>query len=129
MQGKANFDLGLGLPQQRVNLEVDQTRQRQYGRWMLFGLVLLAALLFNLWQRNVPVNVVRESAAVDKSRKKEEALARKLDLEILTLTSPQAIDAFAINRLHMVPAGADDLIVLQRIVPAPAPPASVVALR
>jgi hypothetical protein len=133
MPGKANsatvFDLGTTLPPQHVNLEVDLTRQRQYGRWMLLGLVLLCALLFNLWQRNDPVTVVRETQAVEKQRKEEEALARKYDLEVLTLTSPQSIDTIATYRLRMVPAGRDDLVILQRFVPAPAPPASVVALR
>jgi len=129
MQGKANFELGPELPQQHVNLEVDRTRDRQYGRWMLLGLVLLAALLFNVWQRNLPVTVMRDTQAAEKERKEQEAIGRKYDLEIGSLTSPQLIDHIATTRLHMVPAGADDLVILPRVIPAPAPPASVVALR
>jgi hypothetical protein len=129
MQGKANFELGPELPQQHVNLEVDRTRQRQYGHWMMLGFVLLAALVFNMWQRADPVNVGLDEQAIAKERKAQEELARKFELEILSLTSPRAIETFAIRDLHMVAPGPDDIVVLPRVVAAPAPPASVVAMR
>jgi hypothetical protein len=133
MQGKANsatvFDLGTALPQQHVNLEVDHGRQREYGRWMLVGLVLLGALLFNVWQRNDPVNRGRRLEELETRRKQEAELGRALQLQVLTLSAPDVIEFLAVNRLHMVEPGADDQVVLRRFVAPPQPPSSVVALR
>jgi hypothetical protein len=133
MQGKAShttvFDLGTALPQQHVNLEVDQARQREYGRWLLIGLVLLGALLFNVWQRSDPVNRGRRLEDIERQRQAEEVVGRQLRLDILTLSSPDIIEFLAVNRLHMVPPGDDDTIVLRRVVASPQPPSSVVALR
>jgi cell division protein FtsL len=131
MQGKPNratvFDLGTELPPQHVNLEVDQARQREYGSWMLVGFVLLGALLFNVWQRNDPVGRTRQLQAIETERTEAAAVGRKLQLEIATLSAPNVIDEIAVNRLHMVQP--DGQVVLQRFVPTPAPPSSIVAQR
>jgi cell division protein FtsL len=131
MQGKASratvFDLGTELPPQHVSLEVDPARQREYGRWLLVGFVLLGALLFNVWQRSDPVGRTRQLQAIEKERMEAEAAGRKLQLEVATLSAPNVIDEIAVSRLHMVQP--DDQVVLQRFVPAAPPPSSVVALR
>ena len=131
MQGKATsttvFDLGTELPQQHVNLEVDRSRQRTYGRWLLIGLVLLGALLFNVWQRNLADRNRGQTIKLEDQRAAEVARGRELQLEVLSLRSPERIEELAIDRLHLVLPGREDTIYLQRAV-AP-PPASVVALK
>ncbi len=130
MQGKATsttvFDLGTELPQQHVHLEVDQSRQRTYGRWLLIGLVLLAALLFNVWQRNLADRNRGQTIKLEDQRAVEVARGRELQLEVLSLRSPERIEDLAM-RLNLVLPGREDTIYLQRAV-AP-PPASVVALK
>jgi hypothetical protein len=130
MQGKATsttvFDLGTELPQQHVNLEVDLSRQRTYGRWLLIGLVLLAALLFNVWQRNLADRNKGQTIKFEDQRAVEVARGRELQLEVLSLRSPERIEDLAM-KLNLVLPGPDDTIYLQRAV-AP-PPASVVALK
>jgi hypothetical protein len=129
MQGKANFELGPELPQQHVNLEVDRTHQRQYGHWMMLGLVLVAALLFNIWQRDTALKQVRRIDDLGKEREQAQLVAGHLLIEIYSLSSPEKIDQFAVNRLHLVPAGREDTFYLPRTFAAPQPPSSVVASR
>ncbi len=133
MQGKSNstavFDLSPALPQQHVNLEVDKTRQREYLRWLLVGLVLLSAMLFNVWQRLATVNRGYRLEEVQRQREQEEAFGRHLRLEIATLEAPDRVERVAVDRLHLVAPGREDAFVVERVVPPPQPPSSVVALR
>jgi hypothetical protein len=133
MQGKANstavFELSPALPQQHVNLEVDQARQREYGRWLLVGLVLLGAMLFNVWQRSETVDRGYRLETLQRQRAQEEALGQHLWVEIYSLRTPEIVERLAMGRLHMVAPGPGDVIVIERIVPPSPPPSSVVALR
>ena len=54
---------------------------------------------------------------------------RHLRLEIETLRSPARIERLATGRLHMVAPGPEDASVIERVIPAPPPPRSVVARR
>ncbi len=133
MQGKANsttgFELSPSLPPQHVNLEVDPGRQREYGRWLLVGLALLGAMIFNAWQRGQTVDLGYELEALQGQRAQDEATGQQLRLEILTFSSPETIDQLALGRLHMVAPSRDDSTIIERIVPPAQPPSSVVALR
>jgi cell division protein FtsL len=133
MQGKASsatvFDLGLELPQQHVNFEVDQARQREYWRWLLVGLVLVAAMLFNVWQRNQTFAHGKQLEDLNRERAEQELLGRHLLIEVYSLSSPDIIDRLAVNRLHLVTPGREDAVVLPLVMTAPQPPSSVVASR
>jgi hypothetical protein len=132
MPGKANsttvFDLSPALPPQRVNLEVDQARQREYGHWLFVGLILVAALLFNGWQRNEAFDHGRRLVNLDKDRAREDLAGRLLSLEVESLRSPARIEGLA-RGFGLVPPGREDTVVLPRILPPPQPPSSVVASR
>ena len=50
-------------------------------------------------------------------------------IEIETLKSPQRIESLATQQLHLITPGRDEAIVIERVVPAEPPAASVVARR
>lgn len=123
------FELSPALPEQQVDLPRGDARQVDYRRWLVLGLVLLAAALFNGWQRSAPVSHGYRLAELERLRTQEDALGRHLLLEVATLKSPERIERLAVNRLKLVAPDRRDAIVIERIVPPPQPPASVVASR
>jgi cell division protein FtsL len=66
---------------------------------------------------------------MQRERASEEAINRHLRLEIETLRSPARIERMATGRLRMVAPSAEDAIVIERVIPTPAPPRSIVARR
>jgi cell division protein FtsL len=108
--------------------EVDQARQRQIRRSLRIGLLLVAVMLFSAWQNaallqhGYQLQRLREQAAA------EEAIKRRLLLEIEVLRAPQRIEALA-KRLNLVAPSREQAIVLERVTPASPPDKSVVAAR
>ncbi len=125
----AAFVLSPALPPQKVVLQVDASRQVDYRRWLLLGIVLLAAALFNGSQRSAPLSHGYRIEEIQRLRAEEGALGRRLRLEIASLKSPALIERLATERLHLVPLGPDDQIFIDRVVPPQPPPSSVVASR
>jgi len=133
MHGRAHpttaFEMDpVSVPQQVV-LEVDRSRQVDFRRWLAIGCVVLAAALFDGWQRSVPVSHGYRLEEIHRSLAEEDAIGRQLRLEIAMLQSPARVEDLATNKLHLVAPGRDNDIVIKRIVPPPAPSSSVVALR
>jgi hypothetical protein len=132
MYGKAHtttaFEVNPALPPQQVVLEIDRSRQTEYRRWLAIGLVVLAAALFDGWQRSEPVSHGYRLEEIHRALAAEDANGRRLRLELAMLSSPVTLEPLAINRLHLIPPGRD-AIVIERVVPPPAPPSSVVARR
>ena len=133
MDGRINrpaaFALSPALPPQKVVLHVDASRQIDYRRWLLLGLLLLAAALFNGSQRWAPRSHGYQIEQLRSARAAEEARGRRLRAEIAALESPAVVGRFAREQLHMVLPGSDDQIVLTIVVPTDPPPSSVVASR
>lgn len=133
MYGKSRvttpFEVNPVLPPQQVVLEVDRSRQVEYWRWLLIGLVVLGAALFDGWQRSEPVSHGYRLEEIHRAMADEDAIGRRLRLEVASLSSPARLEWLATNRLHLVAPGRDDAIVIERVVPPPAPPSSVVAAR
>ena len=108
--------------------EVDEARQRQIRRSLWIGLLLVAVMLFSAWQNaallqhGYQLQRLREQAAA------EEAIKRRLLLEIEVLRAPQRIEALA-KRLNLVAPSREQAIVLERVTPAAPPDKSVVAAR
>ena len=123
------FEMDPVLLPQQVVLEIDRTRQVDYRRWIGIGCVVLAAALFDGWQSWAPVSHGYRLEEVHRALAREDAIGRQLRLEIASLESPATIEWLATNKLHLVAPGRDNGIVIERIVPPPAPPSSVVALR
>lgn len=109
--------------------EVDRARQRELWRSMGVGVFLVAVLLFSAWQHFELLRHGYRIEQMQQQRAEEEEINRHLRLEIETLRSPKRIERLAIEKLQLVPPDRDQVIVIQRVTPAPAPDKAVVASR
>ena len=109
--------------------EVDQERHREMFRSVAVGVFLVVVLLFSAWQHFELLRHGYRLEQMQKERAAEEEISRHLRLEIETLRSPARIEHLATDRLRMVAPGPDDATVIERVIPAPPPPRSVVARR
>ena len=109
--------------------EVDEARQR--ALWKSVGIAgfLVVAFLVSAWQHFELLKHGYQVEELQRQRSAEEETARRLRLEIDTLKSPKRIEALAMDQLHLVTPTRDEAIVIERIVPAEPPAASVVARR
>lgn len=108
--------------------EVDQARQRQLWRSLAIGAVLVAVILFSAWQNFELVQHGYKVQELQAQIEDEQEVNRRLKLEIEVLRSPQRIERMA-RELDLVAPGQGQSVVLERVVPAPRPGASVVAAR
>ena len=109
--------------------EVDRDRHREMWRSTMIGVFLVLVLLFSAWQHFELLRHGYQLEQMQRERASEEAINRHLRLEIETLRSPARIERMATGRLHMVAPSSDEAIVIERVIPTPAPPRSVVARR
>ena len=109
--------------------EVDESRQREL--WTSIGVAgfLVLVLLVSAWQHFELLRHGYQVEELQRQRTSEEDIARRLRLEIGTLKAPQRIEALATQQLHLVTPSRDEAIVIERVVPAEPPAASVVARR
>jgi cell division protein FtsL len=109
--------------------EVDEARQREL--WKSIGIAgfLVIVILVSAWQHFELLRHGYEVEELQRQRAAEEDTARRLRLEIDTLKSPTRIEALATGQLHLVTPSRDEAIVIERVVPAEPPAASVVARR
>jgi cell division protein FtsL len=109
--------------------EVDAERQRQL--WKSAGVTgfLVLVLLFSAWQHFELLRHGYQAEAMQRQRATEEETGRRLRLEIETLKSPKRIEALATEQLHLVTPSRDEATVIERVLPADPPAATVVALR
>jgi len=109
--------------------EVDEEKQRELWASVGIAAFLVVVLLFSAWQHFELLRHGYQVEALQRERAVEEETSRRLRLEIETLQSPARIEALAIEQLHLVAPSRDEAIVIERVVPADPPPASVVARR
>jgi cell division protein FtsL len=109
--------------------EVDRERHRELWRSVAIGVFLVGVLLFSAWQHFELLRHGYRLEQMQKERAAEEEVNRHLRLEIETLRAPARIERLATGRLRMVQPGPEDASVIERVVPAPPPPRSVVAQR
>jgi cell division protein FtsL len=109
--------------------EVDRERHRELWRSVAIGVFLVGVLLFSAWQHFELLRHGYRLEQMQKERAAEEEVNRHLRLEIETLSAPARIERLATGRLRMVQPGPEDASVIERVVPAPPPPRSVVAQR
>jgi cell division protein FtsL len=109
--------------------EVDEAKQREL--WQSVGIAgfLVLVLLFSAWQHFELLRHGYQFEEMQRQRAAEEDTALRLRLEIETLKSPKRIEALATRQLHLVAPAQDEAIVIERVVPADPPAASVVARR
>ena len=109
--------------------EIDQTRQRELWRWTAVCAFLAALLLGNAWQH---FELLRHGYKVDgmqREKAQQEEIGRQYRLEIETLRSPKLVESLATEKLHLVAPAGEDVVVIQRVVPADPPAKSVIARR
>ena len=109
--------------------EVDDARQRDLWKSIGVAGVLVLVLLVSAWQHFELLRHGYQVEELQRQRAAEDDLSRRLRLEIDTLKSPKRIESLATEQLHLVTPGRDEAIVIERVVPAEPPPASVVARR
>jgi cell division protein FtsL len=109
--------------------EIDDARQREL--WQSIGVAgfLVLVLLVSAWQHFELLRHGYQVEQLQRQRAAEDDISRRLRLEIDTLRSPQRIESLATQQLHLVTPNRDEAIVIERVVPAEPPAASVVARR
>ena len=100
--------------------EVDEARQRELWKSVGVAGFLVLVLLFSAWQHFELLRHGYQTEELQRQRAAEEETGRRLRLEIETLATEQ---------LHLVTPTRDEAIVIERVLPADPPPASVVARR
>jgi cell division protein FtsL len=109
--------------------EVDETRQRELWQSIAVAGVLVLVLLVSAWQHFELLRHGYQVEELQRQRAAEEETTRRLRLEIDTLKAPQRIEALATQQLHLVTPNREEAIVIERVVAADPPAASVVARR
>jgi cell division protein FtsL len=109
--------------------EIDEVRQREMWQWACIGVVFVLVLLVTVWQQTAFVTHGYAVEQLRGEREREQEKTRRLLLEIETLRAPKRIQQIATQQLHMVAPTPGEAVVVERVVPAPRPAASVVAAR
>jgi len=109
--------------------EMDQERQRELWKSVGVAGFLVVVLLFSAWQHFELLRHGYQTEEMQRQRATEEETGRQLRLEIETLKTPKRIEAIATGQLHLVTPSRDESTVIERVLPADPPAASVVALR
>jgi cell division protein FtsL len=109
--------------------EVDEEKQRELWKSVGIAGFLVVVLLFSAWQHFELLRHGYEVEELQRQRASEAETTRRLRLEIETLKSPKRIETLATRQLHLVAPSRDEAIVIERVVPADPPAASVVARR
>ena len=109
--------------------EVDDARQRELWTSIAVACFLVLVLLVSAWQHFELLRHGYQVEELQRQRSGEEEVARRLRLEIDTLKAPARIESLAIQQLHLVAPSRDEAIVIERVVAAEPPAASVVARR
>ena len=109
--------------------EVDEEKQRELWKSVGIAGFLVVVLLFSAWQHFELLRHGYQVEELQRQRASEEETARQLRLEIETLKSPKRIETLATRQLHLVAPSRDEAIIIERVVPADPPAASVVARR
>ena len=109
--------------------EMDRARHRELWESAAVGVVLVLVLLFWTWQHFELLRHGYQTEELQRLRAAEEETGRRLRLEIETLKSPRRIEALATQQLRLVTPSPDEAIVIERVLPADPPNASVVARR
>jgi cell division protein FtsL len=109
--------------------ELDEAKQRELWKTVGIAAFLVVVLLFSAWQHFELLRHGYQVEELQRQRAAEEETARQLRLEIETLQSPKRIEALATAQLHLVAPSRDEAVVIERVVPADPPSASIVARR
>jgi len=106
--------------------EVDWQQKREFLRTLLIGALIVGMLLFWGWPHLALVSSGYQLSKLRQELAVEEALNRRLRLEIETQRAPQLIEARAARELNMSAPGSGRTLIIERAT-AQAPSRSIVA--
>jgi cell division protein FtsL len=109
--------------------EVDEARQRELWKSGGIAVLMVIVVLFSAWQHFELLRHGYELDELQREKTREEEMTRQYRIEIETLRSPRRIESLATEKLHLVAPTNDEAFVIERVVPADPPSASVVARR
>jgi cell division protein FtsL len=124
-----DYAISKDIRNNQVVREIDHSRQRELWRWAVVGSVLLSLFVYSAWQHFDLLRHGYRMEQMERGRRQEEEINRRLRLQIQLLRSPQRIAGIATRQLRMVEPAVADAVVLERAVPVDPPSASVVARR
>jgi cell division protein FtsL len=107
--------------------EVDSERHREMWRTAGIGLFLVSVLLFWAWQHFELLRHGYRFEQMQRQHAAEVEINRHLRLDIYALRSPARIERMATRQLGLVTPAAADAVVVERVLPSPAPPSSALA--
>ncbi|MDP2053032.1 MAG: cell division protein FtsL [Acidobacteriota bacterium] len=128
-KGTFEYEIRKDFRNNQIVREVDERRLRDLWMSLGVGVVLVMVLLFSAWQHFELLRHGYRLEQMQRDRAAENDINRHLRLEMETLRAPQRIEKLATERLGMVSPGETEAVVLERVLPAPAPDRSVVASR
>ncbi|MGE0593736.1 MAG: cell division protein FtsL [Vicinamibacterales bacterium] len=109
--------------------DFDRERHREMWKLVGVGLLVVLVLLFAAWPHFQLLRSGYEIGRAQQTLAEQESMNRHLRLEVEALRSPARIEAYALGRLKMRAPGPSETAVVERVLPTPAPPGSVVAQR
>lgn len=105
---------------------VDEKQRRALVRTLGIGVLVVGMLLFSAWQRYQMIDHGYRVEKLTKDIAEQEALNRRLRLEVDTLRSPEMIESRAMRELQMAYPTPAETVLVERI-PATTAPRAVVA--
>ena len=109
--------------------EPDKRQHKELRRWVGFGIVIVAVVLFSAWQNFELIQYGYRIEDLRKEHEIEKSKNQHLRLEIESLTSPKEVERIAREELNLVVPSEDQVIVLERVEMAPPPDTAIVATR
>jgi cell division protein FtsL len=101
--------------------QVDRARHREMWETAAVLAAMLLIVLMSVWERTRLLNYGYQIERLRAEQNAEEAIGRRLRLEIETLRSPARIEDLAKREIGMVVPPREDVIILERVTqPAPA---------
>lgn len=128
-KGTFEYEIRKDFRNNQIVREVDERRLRDLWISLGVGVALVVVLLFSAWQHFELLRHGYRLEQMQRDRAAENDINRHLRLELETLRAPQRIEKLATERLGMVSPGDSEAVVLEQVLPAPAPDRSVVASR
>lgn len=115
MSADVEFAIKKDIRNNPVVRGVDPQQRREFRRTVTLAAMILAMLLFSVWQH---FEVVRSGYELERLRREKTDEAsdnRKLRLELEMLRAPQRLEERAVEELHLVAPSAADTIVIERV--------------
>ncbi len=125
----AEFGIKQDVRNNPIVRQIDRDQRRQFLRNVGLGALVVGMMLFSAWQHFEVLRHSYEIETLQKQRAAEEAINRKLRLEVETLGSLARIEQKATTELHMVAPAAKDAVVMERVLPSTPSRAIVASVR